>query len=99
MSERTKKPVGDRLAVAHSRGTWHHVTDAEHDGGQTGIVESAVRPRETSPGITINPGPSALGVEPGASGSYHHDVLVKLEAHKQAALWGAEALLIDGAGI
>jgi hypothetical protein len=42
MSESTKKPVGDRRAVADARGIRRNLPNAEHDEGQAGIVESGV---------------------------------------------------------
>jgi hypothetical protein len=99
MSESTKKPVGDRRAAAHPRGLWHNITEAEHDEGQAGIIESGVWPRGTSPGITANLCSSDLGVAASASGSDHYDVLEKIEAFKQTVLRYVEPLLTDGAGI
>jgi hypothetical protein len=99
MSECTKKPVGDRRAVADARGIRRHTTDAEHPEVQAGVMESGVWPRGTSPGITVTLFSSDLGVAASASGSALHDVLEKIEALKQAALRGVEPLLINGAGI
>jgi len=39
VSESTNKSVGDRRAVAHSRGLWSNITSAEHGEG----VEASVR--------------------------------------------------------
>jgi hypothetical protein len=99
MSESTKKPVGDRRAVADARGLWRNLTDAEHDEGQASILASGVWPRGTSPGITVNLCSSDLGVGASASGSALHDFLERIEALKQTALRGVEPLLTNGAGI
>ena len=99
MSESTKKPVGDRRAVADARGIRRDTTDAEHHEAQAGVMESGVWPRRTSPAITVTLFSSGLGVAASASGSALHDVLEKIEALKPAALRGAEPLLINGAGI
>jgi hypothetical protein len=54
MSESTKKPVGDRRAVADARGIRRNLTDAGHDEGQAGIIESGDWLWATPPGITVN---------------------------------------------
>ena len=99
MSGSTKKPVGDRRAVADARGIRRDATDAEHHDPQAGVIESGVWPRGTSPGITVTLFSSDLGVAASASGSALHDVLEKIEALKQTALRGVEPLLTNGAGI
>jgi hypothetical protein len=99
MSDSTKKPVGDRRAVAHSRGIRRNTTHAEHHEAQAGVIESGVWRRGTSPGITVNLCSSELGVAASASGSDRHDVREKIEALKQNALRGVEPILTDGAGI
>ena len=99
MSESTEKPVGDRRAVADARGIRRNLTDAEHDEGQAGIVESGVWPGATSPGITVNLCSSDLGVAASASGSALHDVLEQIEALQQTARRGVAPLLTNGAAI
>jgi hypothetical protein len=42
MSESTNKPVGDRRAVAHSRGIRGNTTNAEQHQAQAAIIESGV---------------------------------------------------------
>jgi hypothetical protein len=99
MSESTKRPVGDRRAVADARGIRRNRTDAGHEEGRAGIIESGVWPRGTAPASTVNRCSSDLGVAASASGSAVHDVLGKIEALKQTALRGVEPLLTNGAGI
>jgi hypothetical protein len=103
MSESTKKPGGDRRAVADARGIRRNLTDAEHDESQAGIIESSVWPRGTAPGITINLCSSDLGFEASAVGPALHDILEKIEerieALTQTVLGGVEPLLTNGAGI
>jgi hypothetical protein len=63
MSESTKKPgVGDHRAVADSPGIRRNATDAEHEEGQAGIIESGVWPQGTSPasGMTYDQQLAAL---------------------------------------
>ena len=98
MSESTKRPVGDRRAVADARGIRRDATDAEHHDPQAGVIESGVWPRGTSPGITVHLCSSDLGVVVSASGSTLHDVLEKIEALKQTALHAVEPRLTNGAG-
>jgi hypothetical protein len=97
MSENTKKPVGDRRAVADARGICRNTTDAEHAECQAASMESGVWPRATAPGMTVNLCSSDLGAR--ASGPALHDVLEKIETLKQTALRGVEPLLSNGAGI
>ena len=99
MSESTKKPVGDRRAVADARGIRRNTTDAEHHEAQAGVIDSGVWSRATSPGMTVILGWSDLGVAASASGSALHDVLEKIEALKKTALRGVGPLLTNGAGI
>jgi hypothetical protein len=99
MSQSTNKPVGDRRAVADSRGIQHNATDAEHDEFQVGLIDSGDWLWATSRGIPVNLCSSAPGVEANASGSALHDVLEKIEALNRTALCGVEPLLTGGAGI
>jgi len=43
VSESTKKPVGNRRAVADSRGVSRNTTDAEHHEAQAGIIEAGAQ--------------------------------------------------------
>jgi hypothetical protein len=99
MSESTKKPVGDRRAVADARGIQRNTTDAEHDEFQVGLIDSGDWLWATSRGITLNLCSSDLGVAASASGSALHDFLEQIEALNHTALRGVELLLTDGAGI
>jgi hypothetical protein len=99
MSVSTKKPVGDRRAVADTRVIWRNLTDTEHEEGQAGILESGVWPRATAPSITVHRCSSDLSFAVSASGSALHDVLEQIEALKQTAVRGVEPLLTNGAGI
>ena len=98
MSESTKKPVGDRRAVADARGLWRNLTDAEHDEGQASILASGVWPPGTSAGITVSPCSSDLGFEASAIGSALHELQEQIEALKQTALRAVEPRLTNGAG-
>jgi hypothetical protein len=98
MSESAKKPGGDRRAVADARGSRRNLPDAEHAEGQAGVIESAVWPRATAPGITGHLCWSDLGVVASASGSARHAVLAKIEALPQTALRSVAPLLTTGAG-
>jgi hypothetical protein len=79
MSESTKKPMGDRRAVADARGIRRNTINAEHPEAQAGVTKSGIWPRATAPDSTVNLCSSDVSVAASASGSALHDVLEKIE--------------------